>query len=84
MNPFGRSLQRIWQPRRGLFWLMLAVNGLSSVLVAYLQIAQPPMGLRVLLSLLALFDTLLGWWLLRRLWREGGPEADSAQNNRGL
>lgn len=83
MNPFGRSLQRIWQPQRGLFWLMLAVNGLSSVLVAYLQIVQPPMGLRVLLSLLALFDTLLGWWLLRRLWREAGPEADSAQS-RGL
>jgi hypothetical protein len=79
MNPIGPSLQRIWQPRRGLFWLMLAVNGLSSVLVAYLQIGQPPEALRWLLSLLALVDTLLGWWLLRRLWRETGPGAGPIQ-----
>lgn len=79
MTPFGPSLQRIWQPRRGLFWLMLAVNGLSSVLVAYLQFGQPPEALRWLLSLLALVDTLLGWWLLRRLWRETDPVAGSIQ-----
>jgi len=75
-RPWQRALRRIWQPQRGLFWLMLVVNGLSSVLVAYIQIAQPPMGLRLLLGLLALGDTLLGWWLLRRLWIEGGSSVD--------
>jgi hypothetical protein len=78
MSAFGLSLQRLWQPRRGLFWLMLAVNGVSSVLVAYVQWGQPPEGLRWLLSLMALADTLLGWWLLRRLWRESDPETGPA------
>jgi len=76
-RPWQRTLRRIWQPQRGLFWLMLAVNGLSSVLVAYIQIAQPPMGLRLLLGLLALGDTLLAWWLLRRLWRESHAPANT-------
>jgi hypothetical protein len=75
MHPISRSWQRLWQPQRGLFWLTLAVNALSSLLVAYIQFGQPPESLRWVLSLLALSDTLLGWWLLRRLWLEGDPPA---------
>ncbi len=73
MSPARRSLLRIWQPRRTLFWLMLVVSALSSLLVFYIQAFQPSGALRWMLSLLALCDTLLGWWLLRRLWREGEP-----------
>lgn len=51
--------------------MLLAVNGLSTVLVLYIQVAQPAGALRWLLSLLALSDTLLGWWMLRRLWLDG-------------
>lgn len=54
------SLRRLWQPRRGLFWVMLAFNLLSSALVWYVHLAQPAEGLR------------LGWWVAVRLWREGG------------
>lgn len=34
-------------------------------------VLQPQGGLRVALGLLALANTLLGWWLLVRLWRQG-------------
>lgn len=77
MRTFSLSWQRIWQPQRGLFWLTLAVNALSSLLVAFIQFGQPPESLRWVLSLLALSDTLLGWWLLRRLWRKGDLPAAS-------
>jgi hypothetical protein len=66
------SLKRLWQPRRGLFWVMLAFNLLSSALVWYVHLAQPAEGLRLGLSLLALSNAGLGWWIAVRLWREGG------------
>ena len=66
-----QSVSRLWQPRRGLFWLMVALNAMSSALVWYVQLAQPPEVLRWLLSLLALCNAGLGWWLAVRLWREG-------------
>lgn len=69
--PIHRSLRRLWQPRRGLFWLMLAFNLLSSVLGWALHLLQPTGGLLVLLTLLALGNALMGWWLLAILWREG-------------
>lgn len=71
---------RLWQPRRGLFWLVLLANALSAVLVSYLQIAQPEGALRWSVSLLALTDTLLGWWLLRRLWVDSGTQAADPNN----
>ncbi|MCU0762765.1 MAG: hypothetical protein ACK40L_08310 [Hydrogenophaga sp.] len=66
-----QSIRRIWQPHRGLFWVMLALNVLSSALVWYVQLADPPGAIRWLLSLLALGNAGLGWWLAVRLWREG-------------
>jgi hypothetical protein len=72
MSAFG--WRRLWQPRNPLFWLVLGLNVLSSVLVLgfhTLPLADTP---RLLLGLLALVDTLLGWWLLRRLWLEGGVQ----------
>jgi uncharacterized membrane protein HdeD (DUF308 family) len=76
-NPLRRSLLRLWQPRRGLFWLMLAFNALSSVLAWALHLMQPTGALLVLLTLFALGNVLMGWWLLSILWRE------SAVNSRG-
>ena len=75
MKAFLQALRRLWQPRSGLFWMMLAVNGLSTGLVLYLQVVQPSGAVRWLFSLLALGDTLLGWWMLRRLWQEGAERA---------
>lgn len=70
-HPLRRSLRRVWQPHRGLFWLMLAFNGLSSVLGWTLHLAQPTGAVLVLLTVFALANALMGWWLLSILWREG-------------
>jgi uncharacterized membrane protein HdeD (DUF308 family) len=67
--PFRRAFQRIWQPQRGLFWLMLVFNALSSGLAWTLHLLQPTGGLLVLLTLLALANAVMGWWLLSILWR---------------
>jgi hypothetical protein len=76
--PVTRSLQRLWQPRRGLFWLMLAFNLLSSGLAWFVHLTDPPVALRWGLSLLALVNAGLGWWMLVRLWREA-PAAPAAR-----
>jgi hypothetical protein len=73
MSSLADSLRRLWQPRRGLFWLMLAMQLLSSGIVLFMQLTDPPDGLRLVLSLMALVDSLLAWWLTVRLWRESAP-----------
>jgi uncharacterized membrane protein HdeD (DUF308 family) len=82
--PFRRAIQRIWQPQRGLFWLMLVFNALSSALAWTLHLLQPTGGLLVLLTLFALANTAMGWWLLAILWRtsaepstQGDPHVQS-------
>ncbi len=73
MQPIAETIRRLWQPRRGLFWLIVALQLLSSAIVLFIQIAQPPDALRLVLGLMALTDSLLAWWLTVRLWREAGP-----------
>jgi hypothetical protein len=75
MTSLADAFRRVWQPRKPLFWLVVGFQILSSALVLFIQIHEPPAGLRLALGLLALTNTLLGWWLLARLWREGGPGA---------
>ena len=67
----ARTLHRLWQPHRGLFWLMLAFNLLSSGLAWWLHLAQPEGAWRGLITLLALTNTAMGWWLAYLLWRDG-------------
>ncbi|MBA4261359.1 MAG: hypothetical protein C0443_04885 [Comamonadaceae bacterium] len=64
------ALRRLWQPRRPLFWLVVALNLLSSGMSSALLVLQPTGPMRGLLVMLALLNTLVGWWLLVRLWRE--------------
>ncbi|AOS78550.1 MULTISPECIES: hypothetical protein [Hydrogenophaga] len=71
MPSFAAAFRRLWQPRKGLFWLMLGFQALSSALVLFIQIHEPPAGLRLVLGLLALTNALISWWLLARLWGEG-------------
>ena len=69
--PFSTpSLQRLWQPRKPLFWLVIAFNVLSSAMAWGLHLAKPEGALLVVLTLLALANTGMGWWLLWRLWNE--------------
>ena len=79
-----KTWRRVWQPQRGLFWLMLAFNALSSALAWALHLLQPTGGLLVLLTLLALSNAVMGWWLLSLLWRtsadpsiQGDPHVQS-------
>ena len=67
------SLRRLWQPRLPLFWLVVALNLMSSAMTSALYVLQPDGAMRVLLTLFALLNTLAGWWLLARLWRETAP-----------
>ena len=74
MPSLADAFRRVWQPRKGLFWLVVGFQILSSALVLFIQIHDPPAGLRLVLGLLALTNTVLGWWLLARLWREAGAD----------
>jgi hypothetical protein len=62
---------RLWQPRSGLFWLVVVLNVLTSAQVWYIQLTDPAPLLRWVLSLMALSNTGISWWLLARLWRDG-------------
>ena len=69
------SLRRLWQPRLPLFWLVVVLNLMSSAMTSALYVLQPTGAMRLLLTLFALLNTLAGWWLLARLWRETAPLA---------
>jgi 4-hydroxybenzoate polyprenyltransferase len=61
--------RRLWQPRRGLFWLMLAFNALSSLCALALQTLSLNTVGQLLLAFVALlnvgFGMLAAWQLLR-------------------
>ncbi len=78
MPSIAHIFHRLWQPRRGLFWLMLGFNALSSFMVGFLQLNDPPMGIRLVVSVFALTNSLIGWWLTVRLWRETDPNRPDA------
>ena len=63
------NLRRLWQPRRGMFWLMLAFNGLSSLCAWALRTLPLSAAGLILLALVALlnvaFGLLAAWQLLR-------------------
>ncbi|MEZ5646874.1 MAG: hypothetical protein R3E94_04600 [Burkholderiaceae bacterium] len=67
--------RRLWQPRKGLFWLALTFNALSSGMAWYLNLARPQGPLLWLLTLVALTNAFLGMWLFWRLWSGPGPQA---------
>lgn len=73
MPSIQEVIRRLWQPRKGLFWLVLGFNALSSFMVGFIQINDPPTGIRLVVSLFALTNSLIGWWLTVRLWRESDP-----------
>jgi len=64
------ALRRLWQPRMPLFWLVVVLNLMSSAMSSALLVLQPTGPMRGLLIVFALLNTLAGWWLLARLWRE--------------
>jgi len=72
MKPSVSPLRRLWQPRMPLFWLVVVLNLMSSAMSSALLVLQPTGPMRGLLIVFALLNTLAGWWLLARLWKETG------------
>ncbi|MGE0333424.1 MAG: hypothetical protein AB7P37_22310 [Ramlibacter sp.] len=63
------KLSRLFQPRNPLFWMMLALNGLSMAL-GWLVQNRPLNGLGMTIVLaFALGNAVLGMWLAWRLVR---------------
>lgn len=60
---------------------MLAFNVLSSGLAWTLHLLQPTGALLVLITLLALTNSVLGWWLLAVLWRTGADSSTSGDTH---
>jgi hypothetical protein len=77
--PLSQRVLRLWQPRRGLFWLMLAFNLLSSVLGWTLHLAHPTGAWLILITLFALANALMGWWLISILWRESAAVSSEGE-----
>jgi hypothetical protein len=65
--------RRLWQPRRGLFWLMVAFNVLSSVCTwAMRALPLNTVGL-LLLAFIALLNVAFGLMAAWQLMREEPP-----------
>ncbi len=61
--------RRLWQPRSGLFWLMLAFNGLSSLCAWALRTLPLSAVGHLLLAAVALLNVVFGLWAAWQLLR---------------
>lgn len=67
------KLARLWQPRRGLFWVMVAFNGLSSLGAWALRAVRLEGSLLAGVAALSILNCAGGLWAAWRLVVEG-PE----------
>jgi hypothetical protein len=61
------KLSRLFQPRNPLFWIMLALNALSSVLAWIAHTRTLDTAGILLISTFAILNAVLGTWLAWRL-----------------
>lgn len=66
-----RGWRRVWRPDQPAFWMALLFNGVSSALVLWDRYADLDGAAQTALLLLALANSLLGLWWLKRLWQTG-------------
>lgn len=64
-------LRRLWQPRHPAFWLMLAANGLGTLLAWVARTYELAALPALLIVAFALGNAALGVWCLARLLRDG-------------
>lgn len=64
------KLSRLYQPRNPLFWIMLVLNALSSVLAWIAHTRTLDTAGILLVSTFAILNAALGTWLAWRLLRE--------------
>jgi hypothetical protein len=75
------QFKRLWQPRRGLFWMMLAFNALSSLCSWALRALPLNTAGLFLISGVALLNVGFGLVAAWQLMREPPPESGSAPSN---
>lgn len=63
------KLSRLFQPRNPLFWLMLAVNALSTALAWITHNRPLNTGVMLVVGIFAIGNALIGTWLIVRLLR---------------
>jgi hypothetical protein len=63
------KLSRIFQPRNPLFWMMVAVNALSSALAWIVHNRPLNTPAMLVVAIFALGNAVIGTWLLVRLLR---------------
>lgn len=61
--------RRLWQPQNGLFWLMVALNLLSSLMAWALRAVPLSTAGLFIVGGLALANAFGGLWIAARLWR---------------
>lgn len=64
------KFSRLVQPRNPLFWLMMTLNGLSSVLAFFLHAYDLPLMARLVVGGFALANAVFGLRIAIRLMRE--------------
>ena len=75
------QLKRLWQPRRGLFWMMLAFNALSSLCSWALRALPLNTAGLLLLGAIALLNVGFGLVAAWQLLREPPPVNGSAPSS---
>jgi hypothetical protein len=73
-----RRLRRLWQPQRGLFWVMLAFNALGSACAWAVNLLELNAAGLLLFATVALTNSgagLLAAWKLLQLPAPGEPDA---------
>lgn len=71
------KLSRLFQPRNPLFWMMLALNALSTALAWIVHNRPLNSVAMVIVGVFALCNALIGTWLMWRLVRHD-PAAPGA------
>ncbi|WP_407280084.1 hypothetical protein U5817_06440 [Aromatoleum evansii] len=78
------KLSRLYQPRNPAFWMMIALNVLSSVFAWILRSYPLSTPALVVLAGVALANALLGMWFAWRLVRDDAPAGDERARGRGM
>jgi 4-hydroxybenzoate polyprenyltransferase len=73
-----KTLRRLIQPRNPAFWIMLALNGLSAVLLWIAQNYHLSLLASLVVVVFAVGNALLGLRMLRQLLKTPLPTDDAA------
>ena len=78
------KLSRLYQPRNPAFWMMIALNVLSSMFAWILRSYPLSTPALVVVAGVALANALLGMWFAWRLVRDDTPAGGQGTGDRGI